>query len=47
MCCHDHRGICWTVGRGQLQQQGEVHLQETSRGGACHDGSTHHHPFEL
>lgn len=47
MRCHDDWCFCWTVGRCQLQQQGEVHLQEASRGCTCDNGPTHHHPLEL
>lgn len=42
MCCHDNWGIRWTMGCCQLQQQGEVYLQETSRGCTCDNGAADH-----
>lgn len=42
MRCHDNRGICWTMGCSQLQQQGEVYLQETSRGCTCDNCAADH-----
>lgn len=47
MRCHDNWDFCWTMGCSQLQQQGEVHLQETSRGCTCDNSSTHHPDPEL
>lgn len=39
---HDNRGISWIVGRGQLRQEGEIYLQETSRGRTCDDCGADH-----
>lgn len=44
---YDNRGVCWIVGRDQLQQEGEVYLQETSRGRACDDCAADHRGNEL
>lgn len=47
MRCHDDWLFCWTMGCTQLQQQGEVYLQETSRGCTSDDSATHHPGPEL
>lgn len=47
MCRHDNWSFCWIMGCCQLQQQGKIYLQETSRGCTCDNSSTHHRCPEL
>lgn len=47
MCCHDDWDIRWPVGCDQLQQQGEVYLQEAGRGCPNVHSSTNHPSSEL
>lgn len=44
---HDNRDVRWTVGRGQLRQQGEIYLQEASRGRARDDCAADHSTPQL